>query len=48
MGLMKQMHRASLNRPAIRRWLFELCQSRSGQCLRRPPECRENPARDPE
>ena len=38
MGLIKPIRTASFNRQTIRRWLFELCQSRSGQCLRQPPE----------
>ena len=27
----------------LRRWLFQLCQSRSGQCLQQPPKPPQNP-----
>lgn len=37
MGL-KLLQAASPKRQALQRWLFGLCQSRAGQCLKPKPE----------
>jgi|GEM_PF-790223 len=46
MGLINPMH--TTNFQVLRRWLFKLCQSRSGQCLRQSFESGNKPARDPD
>ncbi len=38
MGVKEQLEAGSRKQEAFRRWLFRLCQSRSGQCLQTPPK----------